>query len=163
MPYSSPASPGRYYESVLLSIGCQPTPRFVLAWPSGQKSHPRRILGSPCCRTSAGSSDVSRLGLASKALKTYLCGPGNLIVPFVPLVSEDTSHVSNLRLGVRVTSEKATSGEAQKPPHIMPWRTRARPRVDLATRPHVDRATLSPVGRVARPVMLKREPRIRTA
>ena len=163
MPYSSPASPGRYYESVLLSIGCQPTPRFGLAWPSGQKSHPRRILGSPCCRTSAGSSDVSRLGLASKALKTYLCGPGNLIVPKVPLVSEGMSHVSNFRQRVPATSEKFTPGVARKPPHIMPLRTRARPRVDLATRPHVDRATPSPVGRVARPVMLKREPRIRTA
>ena len=115
MPYSSPASPGRYYESVLLSIGCQPTPRFGLAWPSGQKSHPRRILGSPCWCTSAGSSDVSRLGLASKAPKTYLCGPGNLIVPFVPFVSEDTSHVSNFRQRVPATSEKFTPGVARKP------------------------------------------------
>ena len=103
---------------------------------------------------------MSRLGLASKALKTYLYGARNLRDSLVPFVSEDMSHVSNLRLRVQATSEKITSGVAQKPPHIMPWRTRARPRVDLATRPHVDRATLSLVGRVARPVMLKREPRI---
>ena len=151
MPYSSPASPGRYYESVLLSIGCQPTPRFGLAWPSGQKSHPRRILGSPCWCTSAGSSDVSRLGLASKAPKTYLGGPGNLIVPFVPFVSEDTSHVSNFRQRVPATSEKFTPGVARRPQaHIMPCAP-ARVRVDLPTRPHVDRAAPSPVDRVARP------------
>ena len=92
-------------------------------WSSGRKSHPRRIPGSPRRRTTPGSSDVGRLGLASKALKTYLCGARNLRDPFVPLVSEDMSHVSNFRRRVRATSEKITPGVARKPPHIMPLRT----------------------------------------
>ena len=149
VPYSSPASPGHCYESVLLSIGCQPTPSLGWAWPSGQKSHPRRILGSPRCRTSACSSDVSRLGLAPKALKTYLYGARNLRDSLVPFVSEDMSHVSNLRLRVQATSEKITSGVAQKPPpHIMPLRTRARPRrpSDASARRPSDTFTRRPSG-----------------
>ena len=97
---------------------------------------------------------MSRLGLASKAPKTYLSGPGNLTVPKVPLVSEGMSHVSNFCQRVSATSEKNYLRRAGKPPHIMSFGLELWPslfnieaahlryaRVNLVARPRVDLAT----------------------